>query len=80
MASENAVEYVIGRSAVNPNRYTVSKFKDGDDGAPLQVYTVIYNRESGAGRCDCPAGVYRKLGPADKHVKMVAAWCKEQKL
>ena len=69
------VDYVIAKLEA-PNRYQVSKF--GDGAAPLQVYTVTYNPETGYGKCDCPAGAYRGTGSADKHVKMVKGWLTAQ--
>lgn len=76
-AVATAVDYVIGKSAVRPNAYTVTKF--GDGGEPLVTYNVVYNHETGYGRCDCPAATYRGTGSADKHVVLVKNWILAQK-
>ena len=70
-------EYVIGVGA-KPNHYTVAKFRPGDSGAPAVVYEVVFNPDTGYGRCNCPAAAYRNTGSADKHCKMVADWLKTQ--
>lgn len=69
---KSAPEYVIGQSAVAPNKFTVAKFEGGDE--PKVVYDVTYNPETGYGKCDCPAAAYRGTGSGDKHVLMVKQW------
>lgn len=71
-----SIDYVIGKLA-GDYQYQVAKF--ADDGAPLQVYRVMYNHETGRGRCDCPAGMYRGTGSGDKHVLMVKKWLETNK-
>lgn len=68
MASDT--DYVIGRLQ-EPNTFRVTKFV-GD--APKNSYTVKFVPATGYGRCDCPAGMYRHTGSADKHVLMVKKW------
>lgn|GEM_PF-4547520 len=70
------VDYVIGQSRIAPNTFTVSKFGDGD--VPLVTYNVIYNPNTGYGKCDCPAARYRSTASGDKHVLMVKAWLNQR--
>jgi hypothetical protein len=70
-------DYVIGQSATHINRFTVTKFNDS--GESIVTYEVVYNPETGYGKCNCPAGMYRNTNANDKHVKMVKAWLTSQK-
>ena len=66
-----SVDYVVAKKT-EPNHYQVTKF--GDDSIPLGVYSVVYNPNTGYGKCDCPAAAYRQTGARDKHVQMVKGW------
>jgi hypothetical protein len=71
-------EYVIRQ--IGEIKYEVAKFRDMSGGEqPLARYEVLYGPPRQMGRCDCPAGVYRQMGPLDKHVKLVAQWISEGK-
>lgn len=70
------VDYLI-RDAFKPHdgkTYEVSKFDWDKSDQPLTKYTVVYDGVHNKGKCNCPAGEFRRMGPNDKHVKMVAAW------
>lgn len=66
-----SVDYVIAKKA-EPHHFQVTKFSD--DSVPLNVYNIVFNSSTGAGRCDCPAAAYRQTGARDKHVLMVKRW------
>lgn len=74
------IDYVIGESKASASKiarsFTVTKFGNGD--MPLNTYTVLFNPQTGYGKCDCPAAVYRNTGSADKHVLMVKKWLDRQ--
>jgi len=63
-------EYFIRH--LGDNDYTVSKFLDVG-AQPDKVYHVTV-RPDGTGKCDCPSYEYRRVGVADKHIRMVKRW------